>query len=122
MDVLDDFVGEAEEVYEHNKWLNYALPLHRMREMGFHDRVFDMLDERSLTKSELRDFSRLLFGLDDFDGVPDPLVDWGGFLKEISRLLAKEDMQYNPIKKKMMPWMNLKKLDKEYGEGGCSIM
>ena len=67
MDVLDDFVGEAEEVYEHNKWLNYALPLHRMREMGFHDRVFDMLDERTLTKSELRDFFRLLFGLDNFE-------------------------------------------------------
>ena len=36
MDVLDDFCGEAAEVYEHNSWLNYALPLHRMREMGYH--------------------------------------------------------------------------------------
>jgi hypothetical protein len=36
MDVLDDFCGEAMEVNEHNSWLNYALPLHRMREMGYH--------------------------------------------------------------------------------------
>lgn len=28
-----------------NPWLDYALPLHRLRETGYHDRVFDMLDE-----------------------------------------------------------------------------
>jgi hypothetical protein len=37
LEVLDDFEGEAKEVYEHNKFLNYALPLHRCREMGYHD-------------------------------------------------------------------------------------
>ena len=123
MDVLDDFVGEAEEVYEHNKWLTYALPLHRMREMGFHDRVFDMLDERTLTKGELRDFCRLLFGVGNCDGVPDPSVDWKGFLTSVDMLLRKEELQYNPVKKKMTPWINLQKLNKIYGDGGgCTIM
>mmetsp|Transcript_6172 Transcript_6172/g.7114 ORF Transcript_6172/g.7114 Transcript_6172/m.7114 type:complete len:381 (+) Transcript_6172:103-1245(+) len=123
MDVLDDFVGEAEEVYEHNKWLNYALPLHRMREMGFHDRVFDMLDERTLTKSELRDFCRLLFGIQNFDGVADPSEDWPSFLGDVERLLKKEELQYDPVKKKMMPWINLKKLHKIYGDdSACTIM
>ncbi len=123
MDVLDDFVGEAEEVYEHNKWLNYALPLHRMREMGFHDRVFDMLDERTLTKGELRDFCRLLFGIQNFDGVADPSEDWPSFLGDVERLLKKEELQYDPVKKKMMPWINLKKLHKIYGdESACTIM
>jgi hypothetical protein len=124
MDVLDDFVGEAEEVYEHNKWLTYALPLHRMREMGYYDRVFDMLDERTLTKGELRDFCRLLFGIHNFDGVADPAVNWGGFLKSVEMLLKNEMLQYNPVKKKMTPWIDLKKLDKIYGDGkdGCTIM
>ena len=40
MEVLDDFTAEAEEVHEFNPWLNYALPLHRMREMGYQDRIF----------------------------------------------------------------------------------
>jgi len=42
--------GEAAEVTKENPWLNYALPLHRLREFGFHDRVFDILDERPLLK------------------------------------------------------------------------
>jgi len=123
MEVLDDFVGEAEEVHEENPWLNYCLPLHRLREMGFHDRIFDMMDERLLTKGELRDFCVLLFGLDKMDGVPDPNVDWSGFLKNVDSLLKQESFQWNPIKKKVMPWMDIKKLHKCYGDGSaCAIM
>ena len=34
LDVLDDFVGEAIEIYQFNPWLTYGLPLHRAREFG----------------------------------------------------------------------------------------
>lgn len=123
LEVLDDFVAEAEEVYEHNKWLNYALPLHRCREMGFHDRVFDLIDERPLSRSELRDFCVLIFGRGRFDGVPDPALDWGGFLSSVDRMLSQERPQWNPVKKKMTPWIDLKKLNKAYGGGAsCTIM
>jgi hypothetical protein len=37
LDVLDDFVGESREVQLKNPWLNYALPMHRCRELGYHD-------------------------------------------------------------------------------------
>jgi len=93
MDVLDDFSSEAAEVFEHNSWLNYALPLHRLREMGYHDRVFDMIDERRLTIGEIRDFCALLFG-DRFDGVPDPNLNWKAFLKELEKLLKQESLQW----------------------------
>ena len=49
LEVLDDFAAEAAEVHQHNPWLNYALPLHRLREMGFYHRTWDLLDERRLS-------------------------------------------------------------------------
>lgn len=122
LEVLDDFIGEAKEVYEHNKFLNYALPLHRCRELGYHNRLFDLLDERQLTKDELRDFFMLLFGEAQFDGVPDPQADWKGFVSELDRIMKKENNQWNPITKKVQPWVDVKKLNKAYGESGCSIM
>lgn len=122
LEVIDDFTGEAEEVYEHNKWLNYALPMHRIREMGFSHRLFDLLDERSLTKDELRDFFFLLFGTERFDGVPDPQIDWKRFCDHISVIVNSEQKQWNIIKKRMLPWVDMHKLDKAYGDGGCICM
>jgi hypothetical protein len=106
IEVLDDFNGEAQEVFEVNPWLNYALPLHRMREMGYHDRMFDLIDNRLLTRSEIGDFCRLLFGQANFDGVPDPSVNWTGFIKELDRFLKREKKQWNPITKKIQGWVN----------------
>lgn len=122
LEVLDDFMGEAEEVYEHNKWLNYALPLHRIREMGFSHKLFDLLDERPLTKDELREFFFLLFGAAKFDGVPDPQVDWKGFCDHISIIVNNEQKQWNIHKKKMMPWIDVKKLAKSDGNESCVCM
>ena len=120
LEVIDDFVGEAEEIYEHNKWLNYALPLHRIREMGFNHKLFDLLDERPLTKDELLEFFALIFG--EFDGIPDPQINWKGFCDYISMVVDKEKNQWNPIKKKMMPWINMRQLSKTYGDPTCTIM
>lgn len=53
-----------------------------------------MLDERPLTKGELREFCALLFGKDNFDGVPDPSINWKGFLSDIERLLKSESEQW----------------------------
>ena len=121
IEVLDDFEGEAKEVYEHNPWLNYTLPLHRCREMGFFHRVFDMIDERPLSKSDLRDYVCLLFGDSGFDGMPDPTTDWDNFMRRLSDVVKKEAKQYNPISKKLEPWINLKVLNKVYGDNKCCI-
>mmetsp|Transcript_17159 Transcript_17159/g.21390 ORF Transcript_17159/g.21390 Transcript_17159/m.21390 type:complete len:393 (+) Transcript_17159:114-1292(+) len=122
VEVLDDFVGEAKEVQNYNRWLNYTLPLHRCREMGFYHRLFDLLDERKLTRSELREFCRLLFGEESCDGVPDPEGDWNGFMADVKVMLGGEKMQYDPIKGDMRPVIDVYNMDYDYGEGGCVIL
>jgi len=117
VEVLSDYICEAEDVYEHNKWLNYGLPLHRCRELGFDNRLFELMNERALTKGEIQQFCSVLFGEDAFDGVPDPYEDFDGFLSNLDRIMASSDLnQFNPITKKMEPWINTKRLR---GEPDC---
>jgi hypothetical protein len=122
LEVLDDYMSEAAEVYEHNKWLNYGLPLHRIREMGFYSRLFDMLDERPLAKDELREFFRLLFGDGMMDGVPDPYADWNGFYRAIERLVRMEKKTWNPIRKRMEPWIDIRSINNMYGPGWLAFL
>jgi hypothetical protein len=112
MEVLDDFVGEARQITAQNPWLNYALPLHRIREFGFHDRLFDMLDERPLTKGELREFCALLFGVKNINSLPDPGLKWSAFLKAVHQLQKMEERQWNPVTKKIAPWIDVHILQK----------
>lgn len=122
LEVLDDFFCEAKELYRYNKWINYALPLHRTREMGFNHRLFDLLDERKLTIEEVREYFMLLFGKERVLKIPDPVNDFRGFLHGAKILLDSESRQYNPILDEVTPWVDLKKLAKAYKGKGCTIM
>jgi len=101
-------------VYEHNKWLNYTLALHRCREMGYYHRLFDLLDERLLTKGELREFCFILFGSEVFDSVPEAEADWEGFFKALSNIVENEQGQWDPIRKSTQKLINLKALHAVY--------
>jgi len=119
IEVLDDFIGEATEVHGFNRWLNYSLVLHRCREMGFHDRLFDLLDERKLTKGELRDFCILMLGRDQFDGVADPEESFDSFATAITRMVKKEKKQWNPVKKHSTHILDI---NKHKQSEGCIIL
>jgi hypothetical protein len=101
--------------------LNYALPIHRCRELGYHDRLFDLIDERPLTKGELRAFCALLFGT-DIEHIPDPAAEWKSFLSYVEERLANEQPQWNPLKKKVKPWISTKKLNRIYNPSSCVIL
>jgi hypothetical protein len=113
LEVLDDFVAEAAEVHQFNPWLNYALPLHRMRELGFHSKLFDLLDERKLSVDEVREFCRILFGDAKMQSVPDPQLDFKGFISQLS--LVNHGEEWNPVTKRVGPWVDIRVLKKLYG-------
>lgn len=118
LETLDDFCSEAAEVHQHNSWFTYGLPLHRMREMGFYHRVFDTLDERKLAKDELREFMRILFGPGLIDEAPEPESDFKTFSEIVAQQVGHENKQWCSVHKKLMPWIDVKKLNKEYGHKG----
>jgi len=108
LDVLDDHVAEAKEVYNHNPWLNYALILHRIREMGQADNLLlDLLDERPFTSWEIQEFCQLLFW-----GTPEEEEeDWNAFLQKMNDIQQKESyLQWNPITQSMSQWIDTNKL------------
>jgi len=116
LEVIDDFLGEAAEIYAANKWLNYALPLHRCREMGYQHRIFDLLDERLLNKDELLEFLTLLFGKAAFRSAPDIHSDWKGFSAVLEQIIKAESREWNAHTKSLGPWIDMKKLNKIYGD------
>jgi len=115
IEVLRDYLHEADEVYKCNPWLNYTLPLHRCREMGFHCRILDLIDERLLSIDEIVDFCKVIFG--DLGDIPDAQEDWMGFLQGLSQICKRERRHWNPIKLDHRHWIDVQELDRIYGSG-----
>lgn len=116
VDVLDDHLAEAKEVCASgNTWLNYALLFHRLREMGQSHELFDLIDERALTKNEIQDFCQLLFGNsvlanEKNEDEADEISSWQNFLDRVERAQAKERMHWNPLTNQMAPWIDIGQL------------
>jgi hypothetical protein len=83
--------------------------------MGYHD--LDILDERRLGLDEICNFFKILFGEEQFVGVPDLHADWKGFLKSLSNIVNKEKDEWNPHTKRLGPCIDMKILEKEYNCG-----
>jgi hypothetical protein len=150
LEVLDDYLDEAQEVYDKNPWLTYSLALHRCREMGMSchalHRWLDWLDERTLTRAEILDVLGIL-GVVDWPKTPHTLDEpegWALFCvavdQEQKRLMAQRNeesgstsrlqafLPWNPIRKRLTPWVDVRMLRRHgslsamFGWGALTVL
>ncbi|KAL7548497.1 hypothetical protein ACHAWF_011779 [Thalassiosira exigua] len=70
---------------------------------------------------EARSFCAFILGLDEHE-LPGPGADPASFLESVKTFMDKEQMQWNPIKKKMTPWLLTKELKRSFASRHCVIM
>jgi len=118
LETLDDLKSEAGEVAAKNAWLTYGPPLHAARMFGLQDKLFDMLDERTLLPSQLKEMAERILGCAP---LPEPEADPKGFSTALKAALAQVRPVYNPLKNKATPWIDTSAASKIVNKGGCTI-
>lgn len=118
LQVLDDYVSECERIQAQNPWLNYGYPLHLCREEGICIKAIEALSQRPLLVDEVLDVAGYLFGQKISDNAPTNEVQYHAFLQRIVDLNLESGVLWNPAKKKFVPWIDLKRLDKIYFHQG----
>lgn len=121
LETLDDVAGEALEVHKKNPWLTYAPSLHLARTMGLQEKLFDLLDESTLLPTQAKRVCELVLGCNE---LPEPEADPDGFRAELKAALAKLPPVYNPVRKSMTPWIDVKALERSFkgnSGSGCVI-
>jgi hypothetical protein len=124
LDILDDPIGEAAEIESVNRWLNYGVPMHRMREWGVHLRELDLIDEQQLSATQILSILGHILDVEKRN-IPPPQVDWGAFLAFIKPKLAEVGPVYNPVTRRIEPWVNVGRLRLAMGLGidvCCSVV
>ncbi len=115
--VVADYLEHQRLASRENPWLNYSLPLHRSREMGFMPRLLDTLDQRLLTKDELRLLLVALFGRRVMLECPDLHTEWSDFYHFLLEVNENEGRHWRLHTNTMEPWIDMRVLHELYGDG-----
>lgn len=78
--------------------------------------MFDILDERPLNKDEVCSLLAIIFGKARIANTPDIHDDWKGFIRALGPIVKQEGTIWNPKTKKLEPWIDIRRLDRTFGQ------
>jgi hypothetical protein len=110
LDILDDVQGESAEIHmAGNGWLTYTPMIHRIREAGVMDKLFDLLDERPFEPHEIAAFLGYVLRK---RGDPKLPADPDGLYQTVEAACNAADLAFDGKSAKMAPPVSLKLLSK----------
>lgn len=104
LDVIDDLYGEAAQIHKVNPWLTYTSNIQTCREWGTCIKLFDLLDERTFSISEIYFFSGIILG--SSANLLNPNICQDEFISSLNIQINKLNKVYNPLTKKLCPIIN----------------
>jgi len=111
--ILGDYWKEAMKVNLHNPWLTYGLGIHRLRESCLTSDLLNDLGRRAFAADDICEFCKeFLIGEKEIE-LPRPHNSLDAFLRVINHLLEDEKSQWNPVKKKPTPWIDMEELERQ---------
>ena len=121
---MNAFLSEAQSIHQFNDWLTYSLSIHHMREFSAVPSCVDLISERELLLYEMRDCIMFLFGYEMMAGINDPTsTGWSSFIATSKRSLKAQKEQWDPLRNKLQPLLNIRRLSQVYGpSGACTII
>ena len=84
--------------------------IHRLREAGLGNSLWDLLDEKPFDLIEVRKFCVDFFLGNKELSLRSPNVDLSGFFEDLQNIVEKEKLIWNPLKNCLTPWIDVEKL------------
>jgi hypothetical protein len=114
MDVLDDPIGEAQQVARSaNSWFTYGEPLHRLREFGCPVKEYYGVDVKRFDHDQMKTMCCLLFD-QELSDLPHPKEQWKHFIFKISELNDAEGDVWDAANQCVSKWIDIRKLIATY--------
>ena len=93
-------------------------PLHRLREWGCPNKIFDLLDEASLSHAQMRDCVGVILGAAE---LPHPQIDYAGFEAELTAALGRTPPVFDPLRRRHEPWVQVSRVRKRFSGAKSSV-